>query len=256
MYEADDETDRNTAEQTLRDKGASVWHMPEIAGLGMFDRDLATGHLRWSDEVFRILGTPVDEKPGFESLIAIIHPDDRERVIAELARADVDKNPHRHEFRIRHLDGGIRHIYTMGEYLNGTNSTAAKHVGVIQDITDLKGAEEILKQNETRFRQAQTLAHLGWFERDLATNALLWSNETRRIFGVSSDEIISSKSFHGAIHPEDLEGVRKSVERLFATQQPIEDEFRILRPDGSIRYVHRILEFMTDAEGVGLVWKI
>jgi PAS domain S-box-containing protein len=82
---------------------------------------------------------------------------------------------------------------------------------------------------------AQRIAHIGSWERDVATGSLWWSDETGRIFGIEPDTFAgTSAAFLAFVHPDD----RARAAAAFADGHPEPIEFRIVRPDGTIRILH------------------
>lgn len=103
--------------------------------------------------------------------------------------------------------------------------------------TAVKQAEARLKQNEMRLRKAQRIAKLGYWELDLATNAVHGSDEMFTVFGLNPDGPMPSyELFMHAIHPDDLPNYTQTVRQAVKSGVPYELEMRILRPDGSVRH--------------------
>ncbi|MFQ5975366.1 MAG: PAS domain-containing protein, partial [Candidatus Hydrothermarchaeales archaeon] len=109
-----------------------------------------------------------------------------------------------------------------------------------KEIDERKKAEEVLRESETRLKDAHRIAHIGNWAWDLQTNELYWSEENYRIFGLSKDVVPSYEAFEKTIHPEDLEFVNKSVEDALQRKKPYDIEFRIIIPGGEERVVHAI----------------
>ena len=97
--------------------------------------------------------------------------------------------------------------------------------------------EELTREHQ-RLVEAQQVAHVGSWEWDVASNALLWSEELYRIYGVSSSEAATYEAFLQCVHPDDREFVNAIVSRATADGAPFEFDHRVLRPDGSVRVLH------------------
>ncbi|GGE83060.1 sensor domain-containing diguanylate cyclase [Pseudoalteromonas gelatinilytica] len=110
--------------------------------------------------------------------------------------------------------------------------------GLIVDSTESKKVSLQLEESQQRLEQAQTLAHLGHWEANTGTGELYWSPQIFEIFGFEPDKFApSTKAFYDAVHPDDRGIVNASEEQAKLTG--IHDvEHRIIRPDGSIRWVH------------------
>ena len=109
---------------------------------------------------------------------------------------------------------------------------------------------ESLRASEARLAHAQRLAHLGNWEVDLATGEGIWSEEVYRIFGQSPESFNpTAANFYECVHPDDREAVRLEAERRAASAKPGESAYRIVRPDGSERFVEERFDYVHDAEG-------
>ena len=98
-----------------------------------------------------------------------------------------------------------------------------------------------LQESKARLEEAQRVAHVGHWEWDLETDAVVWSDETYRIFGLSPQERpMDLATVRSMVHPEDRESLYRGVdEDLLAGMRP-EAEFRIVRPNGEVRTVHSV----------------
>lgn len=108
-----------------------------------------------------------------------------------------------------------------------------------ENITERKLAENSIKNNERRLREAQQIAKMGSWELDIDSNALIWSDEVFEIFGIDPKKFGASFDiFIAAIHPDDRERVNTTYTRSVENHSLYDTTHRIVRPDGSVRYVH------------------
>jgi PAS domain S-box-containing protein len=111
-------------------------------------------------------------------------------------------------------------------------------IKVKERTAELEEAYKSLRENERRISKAQTMAHLGNWERDLATDKLYWSDEMYRIFGLKPQEFqISYTLFLNYIHPYDRAYVENSVKNALEGK-PFDIDYRIILTDGAERIVH------------------
>ena len=110
--------------------------------------------------------------------------------------------------------------------------------------------EEEVAQRTARLTEAQRIAHLGNWEWDIVSGALIWSDEVYRIFGLAPQQFGADyKAFLQAVHPEDRQFVDAQVRAALEQTHPYSIDHRIVRPDGSVRYVHEQAEVLCNEEG-------
>jgi PAS domain S-box-containing protein len=111
-------------------------------------------------------------------------------------------------------------------------------------------AEARLRHSELRLKQAQAIAHLGSWEVDFQTGKAIWSEESLRIYGLPPDEYEQSyEVWVSFIHPEDMDYVMRVSNEAVRTKTPGILYHRILRKDGTVRYLHSESHFVFDEAG-------
>lgn len=110
-------------------------------------------------------------------------------------------------------------------------------VGVTVDITERKRVEADLTATEERLRRAQELGGAIPFEWDARADQLLAPPSFRTLYGVGPDEIFNLNAFLARIHPDDRDRVAHDHRRLLDESGPYESEFRIILPDGGVRWI-------------------
>ena len=119
-----------------------------------------------------------------------------------------------------------------------------------REASERRQVEEELRQSETRLAEAQRLAHMGNWQRDLATDDTTWSEEAYRIFGIPPEMGVDQQAFRNSLHPEDKSRVLATVEGTLETAGSHWLEYRIIRPDGKTRHVQSFAEAICDPTGV------
>ena len=119
----------------------------QSAHAGTFDADLRTGRSVWSEATYRILGLDPKRFPAsVESWKSVLHPDDRERVLADRLHGFETRSPDHHmEYRIVHPDGSVRWVETIARAGYAADGTPRHLVGLHIDITRRKEVEEALR---------------------------------------------------------------------------------------------------------------
>jgi PAS domain S-box-containing protein len=129
-----------------------------------------------------------------------------------------------------------------------------QYFSIRTDITVRKLAELALAESNARLEEAQNLAKLGSWEADMASGELYWSDEIYRIFGLDKARFTPTvAAFKGAVHPEDWVLVRESEERAAATGTH-DVVHRIIRTDGTVRYVHELARGEINSDG--RLWRL
>jgi PAS domain S-box-containing protein len=107
-----------------------------------------------------------------------------------------------------------------------------------------------LARLEAQFAEIQRLAQLGSWEWDIPANAVTWSNELYRIYGVTPGEFEATyEAFLAHIHPDDREMVNDTVQRAYASRSSYAFDHRLVRPDGSVRWLHGRGNVLADEHG-------
>ena len=241
---ARDVTERVRAEKALVSSETRLRLALEASGMGTWDWNIPTNEVIWSANVEEIFGlSPGTFEGTYEAYLNLIYPADRDRlgqVVAEFV-ANSQKGDHYHiEHRLKFPDGQIRWLEGQGRLLRDSAGQPLKMIGTVLDITERRQAKEALKASEASLKEAQKLAHIGSYELDLDTNELEWSDEMYQIHGVEKNELTSGDKsvFESLVHPEDLRRSWESTQRIIQSGHQESVEFRVIRPDGNVRYVH------------------
>ncbi len=111
-------------------------------------------------------------------------------------------------------------------------------------------ATKALAESEERLRRALDAARMGIWDWSMHSNTLRWDDNLRRIYGLSPDDRMSSyEEFLERVHPDDRTHVRESVRKVLKDGGDLDHEFRILLPDGRVRWVADQGEVRRDEEG-------
>ncbi|MEE9514876.1 MAG: PAS domain-containing protein [Candidatus Brocadiales bacterium] len=122
-------------------------------------------------------------------------------------------------------------------------------VAVKEDITERKQMEEQIKESHRGLTRAQQIAHLGSWEWTVQTGEVRWSDETYRILGVTPEEYTPKyETFPELIHPDDREHREKAIDAALKNNKPYKIDYRVVRPDGSLCFIHSEAEVEFDRE--------
>jgi PAS domain S-box-containing protein len=200
-------------------------------------------YLYVSPQAAAILGYTSDEiiAGGRDWLPSVLHPDDhpaRELKNERLGRA-ADGEVVTAEYRVRHSDGRWRYMACRNVIFSRLpNGRVDEVLGTVTDVTAQKLSEQALRQSETGLRLAAEAAHIGTWHMDVPNGPVVWSEATERIFGLEPGGYDgSSELCRRLLHPDDLERVESTVLRAMAEGGRYDTEFRVVRPDGTTRWV-------------------
>ena len=139
----------------------------DAANMGHWDWDILNDTIAWSESLERMMGLEPDSFNGdFRTIIQMIHPEDRERVLQAVERSTHNDEPYEIEFRLIRPDGSIRWAASRGSVIRDPNGFPLRMIGVDVDITRRKRFEEDLQQvnqeleerlNELKQRNAEML---------------------------------------------------------------------------------------------------
>ena len=122
--------------------------------------------------------------------------------------------------------------------------------GLLYDVSERQATREALLLSEARLAEAQRIAHLGSWEYNIQSGELIWSEETNRMCGVDKGFVPSREAAMSFIHPEDRARVKEIYERsLVGEAGPYNMVYRIVRPNGEIRYFQSKAEIVLDGQG-------
>jgi PAS domain S-box-containing protein len=200
----------------------------------------ATEILYFSDEAFDLFGfDPMQGLPSREAMWQRIHPDDVETVNEKIEHALRERRSLQNEFRLKLPDGTLKHVEAEILPVFSATGEFVEIIATAVDVTERKRAEDTLRRGEAWLAQAQRLSHTGtWVLNGTTMRFLYWSNESYRIWGFDPLKGLPTRDeMWERIHPDDRERLWGEVQEALREKRDFLAEFKILLPDGTVKYV-------------------
>jgi len=197
--------------------------------------DAAGRIISWSPTAVRLFGRTAQDV--IEHPFEILFPDHlRLEVRLVMTRVLTGEKIRHFETEVQRPDGMPLPFSLSLCPVPDSGAAPAGAVVIARDVTEQRLAQATLAEVEGRLEGGEALAHAGSWLWDVRTGALQWSNEFHRIHGVHPLDFDGTFESHlGWIHVEDRERVRAAMEESVASRRSFEAEYRIVRPDRSVR---------------------
>jgi PAS domain S-box-containing protein len=223
--------ERQATELALRQSQEQLALAMQAAQMHSWEVDLKTGRIDWSTNLQHMLGlTPGSFDGRYETVMAMIHPEDRDRVQESMRQAIEDQEDYHAEFRFIKPDGSIRWTLGAGKVFYDTANTPIKMIGVDIDITTQKQAELDLRNTHIQLESALVAGAVYTWRWDIQADRVITNRSFARSFGVDASGAVVGfpiEHFLEAIHPEDRPQVAAAIDRAIDTHDYFSTEFRI-----------------------------
>lgn len=205
--------------------------------IGTWEFDLVHNRVQVDANLQRMLGVDRDVAAGApqEAFLAAIHPDDRERVLAELAKSVNTGTNFSGEYRLLGLDGQPRWVSARGRVEKDATGQSVRLPGVVVDINSQRQIEEQLRESESRFRQiADTMPQIVWVTRPDG-HVEYYNRRWYEFTGVAHGST-DGDQWAPLFHPEDQARTWDRWQLSLKTGELYEIEYRLRRHDGAYRW--------------------
>jgi PAS domain S-box-containing protein len=248
-----DVTGHELLTQELRRREAYLAEAQRLSHTGSIGWKPDTGEIVWSDETYRIFEHDGSVTPTIDSVVQRVHPEDRADFEEVVNRALAGATDFEHAYRLLLPDGRVKHVHAIAHVLQDASGNR-EFVGAVTDVSKQRQAEAVirereseLQENTTKLEEAQRITHVGYWEWDILTGRVNWSDETYRIYGMQPRERpMDIAACQEKIYPEDWQ---RGMEEALGGGASFNAECRVIRPNGEVRIAHFQGDVKRDASG-------
>ncbi|MBP6901410.1 MAG: PAS domain-containing protein [Burkholderiaceae bacterium] len=211
-----------------------------LGGLGVWERDVATGTGRWDDQLWQFWGlTPGPQVPSFDEAVRAVHPDDREPLRQSFAQSL--QQPGRYECRYRLADsaGRLRHVCSRWEVLADDQGRPTLARGILVDDTETHRHARSADELSAQLQLAVTLADLAIWHRDLGSRQVTTNAQGWRLLGLSPRAGgLPLAEMLALTHPDDRDAIARPMPGLdpaLGEERPVDQILRVRHSSGQWR---------------------
>ncbi|MDO9092607.1 MAG: PAS domain-containing protein [Rubrivivax sp.] len=258
-----DLTERQEERRRAGDMARRFETVTRAAGIGHWILEPGQKRAVWSDQLREVFGLAADAPvPSLSDWMAnCVHPDDLgllKRTMQQWLQGGADNIEL--SFRGLRADGEVRELFSHSQMESGQGGRVV--FGVLIDLTERRRSEQALKNAEERVALAVRAAGLGTWELDLRTRQVHWDAQMWRLRGVAPrEQAMSDAERDACLHPQDRERASRTVDQAIASGGTIEHAFRVVWPDGQVRWLaSRSMEIQIPGSSgkrrIGVNWDI
>ncbi|MFY9510860.1 MAG: PAS domain-containing protein, partial [Rubrivivax sp.] len=259
-----DVSERQEALRRAGELGRRFELATRAAGIGYWSVERGEEHPAWSDQLRAIHGLPPDAPvPSMRDWLQVhLHPDDREDVRRRLqdwlksGRSNIEA-----DFRILRTDGQVRHLISHSR-VEGSDGEKPLLFGLLIDVTERRSIAQALRQAAERATLAARGAGIGAWEVDLRDGTVFWDEQMWRLRGrVPRVQPPSAEERLAMVFDDDRDAIAAYNDGPLDHDGPTNQEFRVLLPDGRVRWIASRSMPVRDEDGrlvrrIGVNWDV
>ena len=245
-----DVTERIEAEEALKKSEASLAQAQRVARIGSWELDLRADKLWWSAEVYRIFEIdPERFEASYEAFLALVHPDDRERVHKAFSESLAARQPYDMVHRLLFEDGRVKYVHERSRTYYDEAGKPIRSLGTIQDITQQQLAEKALREREQELDTIIENLPVMVFLKDARTLRFLNINRAgEKLLGISREQLIGKKDRD--IFPRgQADGFIAQDRQVLESHQTLESEGEVIDTPGGQRHLRTRKVCIRDDDG-------
>lgn len=195
-----------------------------------------------------LVGHEKDSLANMGDISILIPPEGKEQEDKARERLSKSGKPQRYETWYRDSMGNLIRVLALLHGAADISGNIIFYYSFITKLPDNRPDGSLCNCSET-LAIAQKIAHVGSWEMKMATGSIYGSEEACQIFGVRPEDIKTIEDAILKIHPEDRKAVYSKLEKVLSTGKPQRADYRIIKPDGSERFVHSESRVFYDDHG-------
>src|SRR5467141_1974495 len=245
-----DVTERRRVDKAVHESEERFRLAAQAGKMFAYDWDIVTDAVVRSGESAQILGIDEATPTTGKELMALVHPGDRERLRDAIAELSQEKPNLQISYRRVRPDGTVIWVERIGRAHFDEQGRVVRMVGMTTDITERMLGEKELSLANDRLRLAmESGKSLGW-DWDIKSGQNSWFGDLPNILGMPAESYVGRiEDFHRRVHPDDRERVMEATKDAMESKKPYDAEFRILWPDGTVRWVTAKGKFYYSPDG-------
>ena len=246
-----DITERRLAQEQLRESEERFRLAAQAGKMFAYSWNADTDEVVRSPESAQVLG--IDEATPItgQQILARVHPEDRERLAATVAKLSTEKPYLEISYRMIRPDGTVIWVERSSRAHFHEQGRMSRIVGMVSDITERKQTEEALRESEERLRLAVQAGRMYVFEWDAVTDTIVRSGRCADILNWVNDPTRDTgRQFVARVHPDDREAYAATETGLTAEHPTYQTSYRMLGPGGGVIWLEESGHGFFDAKGV------
>src|SRR5262249_8238638 len=235
-------TERKQAEEDLQRANRRYQITLDALAGYIYEYNVTANASERSKGLAKLIGfEPEDATPRLEWWVDRIHPDDRDHFRSEVGKilaeesASLGESHYSIEYRMLHREGCYVDVLDRFLVMRDADGRSVQVVGVVINITQRKRVEEAMRENEERLRMATEAATGCSLIGDIASGTIVWTPGRHNSSQAHNTEQ-DYQSWRATVHPQDIDWVEADIAKCLAERRDLYIEYRVLRPDGSVRW--------------------
>ncbi len=234
LRDAANRREKREADKELRISNERLSLAQRAAKSGLWNWDISSGKLYWSDEFYELFGLPCGSEASFEVWKKILHPDDIQKAMDHINRSVAENIDLANEYRIILPDGTIKWIGATGSVSYDGAGNPASMSGICIDITERKKSEDSIKKSSEEIYDLYNNAPCGYHSLDKDGFFIQINDTELKWLGYTREELIGRKKFTYVILQEDIAVFNKTFPMLKKRGFINNIEGNLVRKDGSV----------------------